>query len=144
MKKIILAVILLAAAGGITYYLLEKQKQNTQIAINKELVGKWQIDSLVTPKDSTKGSLALLLFALDSNAKKQVYDFYSNGQMISFRPGSSEKDTSFFIWAKEKQLIWKEKKTGSFTDTTTIIKLDKKELVFQTSDSTIFYLKKAE
>ena len=84
MKKIILAVILLAAAGGIAYYLLQKKKHEN-LSINKELViGKWKIDSLVSQKDSTKDGLALLLFAMDSNAKKQVYDFQTNGASVCF------------------------------------------------------------
>jgi len=145
MKKIILAVILLAAAGGITYYLLQKKKQSTIATIDKEIVlGRWKIDSLVAQKDSTKDDLILLLFALDSNVKKQEFKFFNNGQMISSEPGSSERDTSFFIWGKGEQLIWKEKKTGLFTDTTTIIKLDKKDFVLQSSDSTLFYLKRIE
>ena len=84
MKKIILAVILLAAAGGAAYYLLQKKKQDNHITtINKELViGKWKIDSLVSQKDSTKDGLELLLFAMDSNARREVYDFQTNGQVF--------------------------------------------------------------
>jgi hypothetical protein len=144
MKKIILAVILMAAAGGIIYYLLQKKKQNSIVTINKELIGKWKIDSLVARNDSTKDGLALLLFALDSNARKQEFDFQNNGIMVASTPGASEKDTSFFIWENKKQIVWKEKNTGSFTDTTSIIKLDKKDLVLLISGGTLFYLKRIE
>ena len=146
MKKIILAVILVAAVGGIAYYLLQKKKQEN-LTINKELViGKWKIDSLVTTKDSTKDGLALLLFAMDSTAKKQVYDFQTNGQVIVSLPNDtlSKKDTSSFAWGKEKELLWKEKYSDSATESMTVIKLDKKDLVLQSADSTLIYFKKVK
>ena len=148
MKKIILAVILLAAAGGATYYLLQKKKtDNSLTTIDKELViGKWKIDSLVSQKDSTKDGLALLLFAMDSNARKEVYDFQSNGQVFVSLPNDSlsKKDTSSFTWAKEKELLWKEKYSGSTTESMEVIKLNKKGLVLRSADSTLVYFKKVE
>ena len=146
MKKIILAVILLAAAGGVAYYLLQKKKQENS-TINKELViGKWKIDSLVTKKDSTKDGLILLLFAMDSNARRQVYDFQTNGQVIVSLPNDtlSKKDTSSFAWGKEKELLWKEKYSDPAAESMMVIKLDKKDLVLQSADSTLVYFKKVK
>ena len=146
MKKIILAVILLAAAGGIAYYLLQK-KNHENLSINKELViGKWKIDSLVSQKDSTKDGLALLLFAMDSNEKKQVYDFQTNGQVFVSLPNDSlsMKDTSSFAWGKDKELLWKEQHSDPVAESMTVIKLDKKELVLRSADSTLVYFKKVK
>ena len=146
MKKIILAVILLAAAGGIAYYLLQKKKHEN-LSINKELViGKWKIDSLVSQKDSTKDGLALLLFAMDSNARKEVYDFQTNGQVFVSLPNDSlsMKDTSSFAWGRDKELLWKEKHSDSAAELMTVIKLDKKELVLRSADSTLVYFKKVK
>ena len=148
MKKIILAVILLAAVGSIAYYLLQKNKvENSLTTIDNELViGKWTIDSLVAKKDSTNDGLALLLFTMDSNAKKEVYDFQTNGQVFVSLPNDtlSKKDTSSFAWGKDKELLWKHNHSDSSTELMTVIKLDKKELVLRSADSTLVYFKKVK
>ena len=148
MKKIILAVILLAAAGGAAYYLLQKKKQDNHITIiNKELViGKWKIDSLVSQKDSTKDGLVLLLFAMDSNARREVYEFQTNGQVFVSLPNDAllKKDTSLFAWGKDKELLWKDNHFDSATVSMTVIKLDKKDLVLRSVDSVLVYFKKVE
>jgi hypothetical protein len=146
MKKIILAVILVAATGGIAYYLLQKKKQE-DISIPKELViGKWKIDSLVAKNDSTTNGLALLLFALDSNARKEVYDFQTNGQVFISLPNdsSSTKDTSSFGWGKHKEILWKDKHSDPVAESMTVIKLDKNDLVLRSADSTLVYFKKVK
>jgi len=148
MKKTILAVILVTAVGGGAYYLLQKKKQDNPVPmINKKLViGKWKIDSLVSPKDSTKDGLALLLFAIDSNVRNQVYDFQTNGQVFISLPTDSlsKKDTSSFTWGKDNEIVWKEKYSDSTTESMTVIKLDKKDLVLQSADSTLVYFKKVK
>ena len=148
MKKIILAVILLAAAGSGIYYLLQKKRvEDSLTTIDKELViGKWKIDSLVAQKDATNVGLALLLFAMDSNAKKQVYDFQTNGQVFVSLPNDtlSKKDTSSFTWGKDKELLWKDNYSDSTVESMTVIKLDKKDLVLRSADSVFVYFKKAE
>jgi hypothetical protein len=144
MKKIILAVILLAAAGGGAYYLLKKQK-NPLITIDKELVtGKWKIDSLVAANDSSSTNFALLLFAMDSNAKKLVYDFQPDGRIYVTNPADSslKKDTSSFIWGKEKEIFWKEKIADTTSESMTVIKLEKEEFVLQSKDSILVYFRK--
>src|SRR5215203_3979477 len=144
MKKIILPVILVAATGGIAYYLLQKKKQK-DLSIHKELViGKWKIDPLVTKNDSTTNGLALLLFALDSNARKEVYDFQTNGQVFISLPNDSlsKKDTSSFAWGKDKELLLKEKHSDPVAESMTVIKLDKNNLVLLSADSTLIYFKK--
>ena len=146
MKKIILAVILVAAAGGIAYYLLQKEKHEN-LSIRKELViGKWKMDSLVAKKDPTKDGLALLLFAMDSNARKEVYDFKTNGQVIISLPNDSlsKKDTSSFAWGKDKELLWKEKHSDSAAELMLVIKLGKRDLVLRSADSTLVYFKKVK
>jgi hypothetical protein len=144
MKKIILAVILLAAAGGITYYLLQKKKQdNPEITINKELVtGNWRVDSLVAKSDSTNDGLALLLFAMDSNAKKQVYNFQPDGKVIASVPGDStvKRDTSSFTWGKANEFFWKEKMTDAVADSMRVVELNELRFVLRSDDSTLIYL----
>lgn len=144
MKKIILAVILLAAAGGGTYYLLKKQKTSTA-TINKELTtGKWKIDSLVPVNDSSSTNFALLLFAMDSNSRKLVYDFQPDGKVIVSNPADSnaKKDTTSFRWGKDKEIFWKERITDTATERMTVVKLDKEDFVLQSKDSILIYFRK--
>lgn len=147
MKKIILAVILLAAAGGGIYYVLQKKKQNNSVNFKQEqIIGKWKIDSLAPQKDSTKDGLAVLLFAMDSTAKNIVYDFQPDGMVLVSHSSDSlqKKDTSSFAWNEKKELVWKEKSTDSIADTMTVIKLDKKDFVVQSADSTLIYFRKVK
>ena len=146
MKKIILAVILMAAAGGIAYYLLQNKKQVRVSAIDKKFVpGKWKIDSLVEQKDSTKDGFALLLFALDSTARDLVYNFQADGKVFISHPAdTSASDTASFTWVNGKELLWKENIAGTAADTMTIVRLDRKDFVLQSRDSILIYLKKIE
>lgn len=146
MKKIIIGLLFIAAAATGVYYLLKEKKNPTVFnSIKKEkLTGKWKIDSLVTTKDSTSDGLALLLFAIDSTAGKQVYDFQESGQvLVSLSSDTlSKKDTSSYAWSKENEILWKEKYTDSTTEKMTVIKLDKKDFILQSKDSTLVYFKK--
>lgn len=146
MKKIIIGLLFIAAAATGVYYLLKEKKNPTVFnSIKKEkLTGKWKIDSLVTTKDSTSDGLALLLFAIDSTAGKQVYDFQESGQVLVSLPSDtlSKKDTSSYAWSKENEILWKEKYTDSTTEKMTVIKLDKKDFILQSKDSTLVYFKK--
>lgn len=146
MKKIIIGLLFIAAAATGVYYLLKEKKNPTVFnSIKKEkLTGKWKIDSLVTTKDSTSDGLALLLFAIDSTTGKQVYDFQESGQVLVSLPSDtlSKKDTSSYAWSKENEILWKEKYTDSTTEKMTVIKLDKKDFILQSKDSTLVYFKK--
>lgn len=147
MKKILIGLLLVAAAGAGVYYFLLKKKNDTPATINKELaIGKWKIDSLVAQKNSTKDGLALLLFAMDSTARNQVYDFQTNGQVLVLLPSDSlaKKDTSSFAWGKENELLWKEKYTDSTAESMKVIKLDKENFIIQSEDSTLVYFKKVK
>jgi hypothetical protein len=148
MKKIILAVILLAAAGGITYYLLQKKKQDDPaININKELVtGKWKIDSLVEKSDSSKDGLALLLFAMDSNARKEVYNFQADGKVITSLPGDStaKRDTSSFTWGRSNEFFWKEEINDPVADSMKVVELNELRFILRSDDSTLIYFTKVK
>lgn len=146
MKKIIIGLLFIAAAATGVYYLLrEKRNEPVSGSIKKEqLIGKWKIDSLVAVKDSTKDGLALLLFAIDFTARNQVYDFQESGQVLVSLPSDSisQKDTSSYAWGRENEMLWKEKYTDSTAEAMTVIKLDKKDFVLQSKDSTLVYFKK--
>ena len=147
MKNVTMAVLLIAVAGTGVYFLFFSKNKNhsSENVIQKELVaGKWKIDSLVSQKDSTKDGLAMLLFAMDSNARKQVCDFQSNGHVLVSLPGDSlaKKDTSSIIWTNENELLWKEIYSDSTWETMTVKKLDKENFVLLSKDSVLIYFKK--
>jgi hypothetical protein len=148
MKNVIMAVLLIAAIGAGVYFLFfSKKKPAGENEIQKELViGKWNMDSLAAAKDSTKDGFALLLFAMDSNARKQVYDFQTSGQVLVSLPGDSlaRQDTSSFAWGKANELLWKENAKDSIAELMTVVKLNKDSFVLQTKDSVLVYFKKVK
>jgi hypothetical protein len=75
-----------------------------------------------------------------------VYDFQTNGQVFISLPNDSlsKKDTSSSAWGKDKELLWKEKRSDSAAELMTVIKLDKKDLVLRSADSTLVYFKKVK
>lgn len=142
MKKIILAVILVAATGAAAYWLLQKKKQNAITGFNQELIiGKWKLDSLVDGKDSASLFVGIMGM-IDSNIMKYDYDFRKDGIVVKFLKDSIQKDTTHYELKKTNQLIWKEQgdSTGQALAITT---LNTDSLVLKTKDSTIIYFKKA-
>lgn len=143
-----MAVLLIAAIGAGVYFLFfSKMKSAGENEIQKELViGKWNMDSLDAVKDSTKDSFALLLFAMDSNARKQVYDFQTSGQVLVSLPGDSlaRQDTSSFAWGRANELLWKENARDTVAESMNVVKLNKDSLVLQTKDSVLIYFKKVK
>ena len=143
MKKIILAVILMAAAGGISYYLLQKKKTTISSDFNqKEIIGKWKMDSISTKNDSSALVIALI-GTLDSNFLNYGYDFRKEGIVVKLLNDSIEKDTASYKWAKDDHLIWKE--PGDTTgESLSVNLLTKDSLVLRSMDSTVFYFKKVK
>lgn len=141
-----MAVLLIAAIGAGVYFLFfSKKKSAGENEIQKELViGKWNMDSLAATKDSA--SFALLLFAMDSNARKQVYDFQTSGQVLVSLPGDSlaKQDTSSFAWGKANELFWKENARDTVTELMTVVKLNKDSLVLLSKDSTLVYFRRVK
>jgi len=148
MKKIFIAVLLIAAAGaGVYYFYFGKKKHSIVKKINQELItGKWKIDSLSVNHDSSGNAAALWLFAfaLDSNAKNRVYDFQNTGKVFVSLPEDStaKPDTAAFAWKNENVIAWKENLQDSTGAVLTVTKLDRQELVLQSKDSVKIYLKK--
>jgi hypothetical protein len=143
MKKIILAVILVAAIGGAAYWLLQNKKQNAVIGFKQEqIIGKWKLDSLSVKNDSTDLALALIT-ALDSNLMKYTYDFREDGKVLHLLQDSVLNDSSTYYWTKEKDLILKEQ-GEPVGDSLNVEKLNRDSLVLRSKDSTTMYFKKAK
>lgn len=140
MKKIILAVILVAAVGGAAYYLLQNKKQNAVSNFQqKQIIGKWKVDSVSKGKDFAE----FLAGYPDSNLIEYDYDFQKENIVIKFLRDSALKDTIRYQWAKDNRLIWKGQ-DDSAGHSLTITTLNKDSLVLQTKESAMIYFKKAK
>ncbi len=144
MNKLIIGLLIVAAAGaGIFFYLRKEKEDHPTTPTNKELiVGKWAIDSLDFSKDTT--SAAILLLALAFNNEKKIYDFNASGQINIFtHPDSlTFRDSAFFSWKADNRLTWKTNPADTITETFSVIKLNKEQLVLETTDSVTVYFKK--
>ena len=138
MKKIILAVIFLAVAGSI-YYFLSKQSSNNKY--KKLILGSWLLDStdVAKSKDSSANMLAFLLLAMDSNARKLQFDFNPDGLILTHTGDSTGKDTSHYKWQQNKLIVWS---TDTIKQKWNIKILDSAHFVAISEDSITYYLKK--
>ncbi len=132
--KTIFIVLLIAALGAAAYFYFSK-KQKPSSADPKELiVGKWKIDSLdiSRSKDTSFNLIALIFAAGDSNLHKYEFEFTRDGSIIEDNQG---KDTSYYQFASDKELLVWDKKDNAKTNWA-INKLDSLQLVVQSKDST--------
>jgi hypothetical protein len=147
MNKTFIGLLIVAAAGAGIFLYLQNKKSSAPAEFNKELlIGKWSIDSLSVAEDAANAMPVALLLAMDSAAKEKVYDFNASGQVFITIPADSlaAKDTSSFAWQPNNKLTWKENPADSVTETLSVLKLDKEQLVIQSADSVTLYFKKAK
>ena len=135
MNKFILGLLLIAAVAG-TFFVLQKQKTNTTVGINKELIfGKWKIKSYDARSDSSNALFVGMMALIDSNTLKYSYEFTKDGKILRFLGDTASKDTSLFEW-KGNMLLWKEEKEDTVGEQMLVNKLIKDTLLLQCDDST--------
>lgn len=143
MKKIILAVILLAAAGG-AVYLFSQRKQNVKPPLENSyketIIGDWKIDSISTPKDS--GSIGLLLLSLDSNLTNYTFRFTTDGTIEQLLNDSIMPDKARYEWKDSSQFVIIEGDSISDREPMQIVTLTTEQLHVRSADSAMIYLKK--
>ena len=146
MKKIILAVILVAALGGAAYYLLQYKKQNAQSGFEQEqIIGKWTLAHLDPSRDSlAQGKDAVADFPVqqDSNRTKYDYDFKKDNIVVISINDSVFRDTVHYQWTKNNHIEWKKQRDS--VQSLIVTTLNKDSLVLQTKDSTLIYFKKVK
>ena len=140
MKKTFIGLLVIAVAGAGLYYFLQKSNPVQK----KFLVGQWKMDSLVPVHDSTRDGLAVLMFAIDSYARNEVYDFRDDGKIHLYYPNDSlnRSDTNSYQWIKSKHFVWLDEKSNQPADTMQVLKLSEKELILRTKDSTRIHFSK--
>ena len=136
MKKVFIGLLILAT-GAITFFLLQtKDKPVTGNNIQKEwIIGKWKLDSILLPKDSSDNFAAGILGIVAPDLMKYHYEFKKEG-VISFSLGDSlMKDSSRYEWNKKDQLVWKEYPTDTSGDIFNVSILNNDSLTLQSEDS---------
>ncbi len=143
MKKIFIG-LLIVAAGAAIYFLLKKSnKPIAQTNTYKEqIIGKWKLDSLMLPNDSSSDFLAGIMGLVDPHLKKYEYEFTKDGA-ISLRLGDSLiKDSLRYVLNNKNQLIWKEYPVDTAGTVFNIPTLNKDSLLLRADDSTTLVFKR--
>ena len=142
MKKIILAVILLAAAGG-AVYLFATRKQNVEPTIansyQESIIGDWKIESIAT-KDS--GSIGLLLLSLDSNLTNYTFRFTTDGNITQLLNDSIVGQKGKYEWKDSSQLVIIEGDSLTDQEVMHVTTLTTEQLKLMSADSSIVHFKK--
>ena len=145
MNKLFIGLLIIAAGAGAFFYLRKKNKSATGNGIKKEwILGQWKVDSLSASKDTSNENLLFMLYASDTNAKKDVIHFYDDGLLLITYPydSLSKNDTAYFQWSKDNALLFKDKMTDSLSSTMLVKQPDSLHMVLQTKDSSLIYLQK--
>ena len=145
MKKVFIG-LLIAAAGAVAYYLL--QKENNPVTSNtveqKKIIGKWKLDSLYALKDSANNSMLGIIGIIESDLKKYSYEFKKDGA-ISLSVGDSlTADSSRFEWNKNNQLTWLEHPANTTGESFTVSMLNTDSLSLLSADSVVLLFTKVK
>lgn len=142
MKQIILAVVLLAAAGGTLYFLFQKESPQPT-SFQQELMGEWQIDSVaLSKKDSTK-TLALLILALDSNFTKYSYELKEDVSIVKKLGDSILKEKISYRLKDSTAFIIKDE-AGNLSYELKFIDRTTSDFILMDTDSTRYYFKRKQ
>lgn len=142
MKKIILAVILLAAAGG-AVYLFTQQSRNIEplpvTSYKETIVGDWKIDS-ITSKDNS--GIGLLLLSIDSNLTNYTFRFASDGSITQLLNDSIVPQKSKYEWKDSSQLTILEGDSLTDKEVMQVVSFTNEQFSLMTADSAVVHFKK--
>ena len=145
MKKVFIG-LLIAAAGVVTYYLLQKENNpGTSNTIQQEkIIGKWKLDSLYALKDSANNSMLGIIGIIEPDLKKYNYEFKKDG-LISLSVGDSlTTDSSRYRLNKNDQLTWMEHPSDTIGESFTVSLLNTDSLRLLSSDSVVLLFTKVK
>lgn len=141
MKKLLLAVILLAAVAGI-YFLLTRKSESPSPTTEK-LIGQWKIDSIGTLSKDTNSLTAIILAAMvDSNFNKTQYQFREDGMVIKTVPGTDTVGTSRYHMQTDSLMIFYDHPTDTTGEKLRLHWSDAQHLQLISTDSTFILLLK--
>src|SRR5258706_5698914 len=142
MKKLFIGLLIIAAGAG-AYYFLQKQKSETPVTFEQELlVGKWKMDSMFVASNDSASHLIAGIAGGDSNFHKYQFDFQKEGTIVQTLHNRAKTDTSWYEWNKKNELLIKESATDSTGEIYSVNKLNLDSLVLQSKDSAVLVLTK--
>jgi hypothetical protein len=142
MKKIILAVILLAAVGGAVYLYSQRNREiepSPLTSYKETIIGDWKIDSIAA-NDSK--SMGLLLLSLDSNLTNYTFRFAEDGVITQLLNDSIVPQRSKYEWKDSSQLIILEGDSLTDKELMQVIKLTPDQLDLRSDDSAVIHFRK--
>lgn len=144
MKKIILAVIILAVAGGAVYYFTQKKtegKPAVTTSYQEAIIGDWKIDS-VAARDSN--NLGLLIMALDSNLTNYAFRFTKDGSVTQLLNDSIVQVKRNYTFSDSVHLVLNEGDSLQEKQLLQVLLLTTEQLHVMGSDSTTLFFKKVK
>jgi len=142
MKKIILAVVLLAAAGGAVYLFTQRNRNiepSLQTSYKETIIGDWKIDS-ITSKDNS--GLGLLLLSIDSNLTNYTFRFTADGFITQLLNDSIVPQKSKYEWKDSSQLVILEGDSLTDKEVMHVVSFTAEQLSLMSADSAMIYFKK--
>jgi len=145
MKKIFIG-LLIVAAGAAIYFLLKKT--NNPLAhtntYKEQIIGKWKLDSLLLPSDSSSDFLVGIMGLVDPHLKKYEYEFTREGAISLSLGDSLTKDSLRYVWNDKNQLQWKEYPADTAGTIFAVPTLNKDSLLLRSDDSTTLVFKRTK
>lgn len=142
MKKIILAVILLAAVGGAVYLYSQRNRNiepSLQTSYKETIIGDWKIDS-ITPNDNS--GIGLLLLSLDSNLTNYTFRFAEDGALTQLLNDSILPQRSKYEWKDSSQLVILEGDSLTDKELMQVVTLTTDQLDLRSADSAVIHFRK--
>jgi hypothetical protein len=143
MKKIFIG-LLIVAAGAAIFFLLKKTNKPviTSHIQQQQIIGKWKLDSLMLPNDSTSDFLVDIMGLVDPHLKKYEYEFTKDGAISLSLDDSLTKDSLRYVWNDKGQLLWKEYPIDTVGTVFDIPTLNQDSLLLRSDDSTTLVFKR--
>ncbi|QNA46120.1 hypothetical protein [Lacibacter sediminis] len=142
MKKIILAVILLAAAGGAVYLFTQRNRNIeplSETSYKETIVGDWKIDSIAA---NDSNNLGVLIMALDTNLTSYTFSFSKDGAVTQSLNDSIMPVKRSYQWNDSANIILSEGDSASDQQYMKILALTKEQLSLMSADSAVIYFRK--
>ena len=99
------------------------------------IVGKWKLDSLYNPKDSTKNYMTEGIAYLDPQLRHYKYEFNMDGLIKLWLKDSLNRKGMGYDWVNTDQLAWKEYPSNKTIEVFEVSVLSKDSMVLQSKDS---------
>jgi hypothetical protein len=143
MKKLFFGLLIIAAGAGAFFYFKNKKQIIAASPDQKELIlGKWKMNSIQTPMDSSSSFMVGIMGMVDTNLMKYDYEFTKDGNIRRSLGDSLTKDSSRYEWNATDQLVWKDYPSDTTGELLKITRLTTDSLQLQSPDSAIIIFTK--